>query len=642
MITSTLTLARGDGCYEVEVRESSGPGTEARHVAGGRLPDPLPPLGPYADPVTSLPQLLVSEGDLPVDPQETGVYLYRLLADNGLADWLEDVRRGRPGPRSVLLHLADPGLRRVPWELLIDPQSFWAPFLDPVSSWVRVTATLESLPPLTPPVRVLFVAGAYEDVKLYADDELDAIIRALCRQPADFHVEYVVAPTSERFESVYEDLRPHVLHVVAHGTRSGAHTVLSMRDGLEGAWKLTQMKVANGLLSCPRLVVLNACRSGVGSAAADAAWGFTELFLDKGAGAVVSMQGDIPAKAGIAFTEAFYARLAAGQHPDVAAQEGRREAFAVSEAAEVWSLPTLTLRAQACDVLATRSGRPAPARLAAVTEESVTCVDRAPERRRLWDRAVPEEPGRPPRLIVVTGGDGTGKSAVVKGALPACHARGCDIAYVDFGPSTRLAWFSAVRRVHDHLLEWLPEHAEAIRRFEHCAESFRTAPYIDHDAPVLRTFTPGGSFENEADLGENRKRAIFRDLCRLVEDLASANKLLLVLDHLATGLTDEARDEYILPRMVQPLLDDTTSDVVVVAVVPKDYTLAVTVPGDAVAVEVPAFEKPAFELLLREYLARRCPAGLLPEQKQRVRLLAAFKESWDVADLNILGRAAEL
>jgi hypothetical protein len=467
-------------------------------------------------------------------------------------------------------------------------------------------------------------------------------MRALCRRPADFHVEYLVAPTKEEFDAAYTEVDPHVLHVVAHGEQSYGETVLSLRAGEEGAWSLTRVHVANRLPSYPRLVVLNACRSGAGSAATEAAWGFAELFLDKGVGAVVTMQGDIPAVEAVAFTEAFYTALAAREPVDVATHQGRLAVYDETDSPRVWSIPTLSLGAPPESILGTPEPRPASSRLEAVVVEAVGYVDRATERRRVWTRAAPDGPRKPPRLLVVTGGDRTGKSAVVKGALPACHARGCDIAYVDFGPSTRLGWFAAVKRVYDDLRDWLPEHDAPMRHFADVAETCRTGPYHEGRPGPMRELGEELRFENEGDVGEHRKKVIFRELLHLVEACGTENKLLLVLDHLFTGLSDEARDDYLLPRLVQPLLDEEESNVVLVAVVPKNYQLSLSGPAAALEpVEVKAFEKPEFELLLREYVARTKPdAKLLPDQKLLVKTLAGMKQSWEVRDLTIYGAAA--
>jgi hypothetical protein len=253
----------------------------------------------------------------------------------------------------------------------------------------------------------------------------------------------------------------------------------------------------------------------------------------------------------------------------------------------------------------------------------------------------PDEPSEPPGLIVVTGGDRTGKSAVVRAALPACHARGCDIAYIDFGPSTRLAWFAAIRRVHDDLRAWLPEHDDLMRHFAHVAETSRIAPYSD-GAAQLRTFGDDLRFENENDVGDHRKKVIFRELRNLIRACAGDSRLLLVFDHLFTGLSDEAREDYILPRLVQPLLDEVPSNVVLVAVVPKNQTLALSLSGGVPdPVEVPDFEKPVFELLLREYVARTGLAGRLQlRQKLVVKTLADAKDTWEVKDLKTFGLAA--
>src|SRR6185503_16011704 len=123
-----------------------------------------------------------------------------------------------------------------------------------------------------------------------------------------------------------------------------------------------------------------------------AAWSFADLFLDKGAGAVVTMQGDIPAIAGVAFTEAFYGALVTHHDVDVAAQLGRHAVFGVSDAPQVWSIPTVTLRATPSAVLGTPESRPAPTPLplVAVIAEAIGYVDRAPERRSVWHRVVPD------------------------------------------------------------------------------------------------------------------------------------------------------------------------------------------------------------------------------------------------------------
>jgi hypothetical protein len=652
VIISRLHIKDGGDHYAIEVAESSGTEQAEHVVAAGQIPLTLPPLPGQqatAKAVELLPQLLlVHQAATATKPSDAGAYLYRLLADHGLGAWLEDVRSSRPEPRRVRVRVEDEQLRRLPWEMVMEPRSEWAPFLDPNNRWTRESARHTELTPLAPPVRVLFVAGAYDDVKLHADDELDAVMRALCRQPADFDVEYLVAPTEGEFNTVYADVQPHVLHVVAHGEQSSGETVLSLRTGEVGAWSLTRFQVANVLPSCPRLVVLNACRTGFGDAGPNAAWNFAELFEDKGAGAVVTMQGDIPADAAVAFTEVFYTQLAAHAPVDVAAQEGRRAILHVSHSASVWSIPTLTQSAPPDRVLAIREHRKPPLRLEAVVTDAVTWVDRSTERRRLWTRASPEG-SEPPRLIVVTGGNRMGKSAVVKGALPVCHARGCDIAYVDFGGPKRLGWFAAVKQAHDDLHDWLPEYDDAIRQFAHLAETCRTGVYFKDDGSPRREFGDDLVFENEADLGDHRKTLIFRELCELIRSCAGENKLLLVLDNIFIGLSDEARDDYILPKLVQPLLDDVQSNVVLVTVMPQEQTLSLRNTGDRMAeVRVKGFEKSAYELLLREYVARsdiarsELAVRLPPERKARVKQLAKMTDTWDVKVLRKLGKVALL
>ncbi len=641
MIRSRLTVRRDDTGWATELVEWTPSAAEPSRTTG-HLDEPLPALAGLAEPPL---ELLANYLDTaPCPPEEAGAYLLSLLSRGGLADWLEQVRTGSPGPRSVQLDIQDASLRRVPWEMAFDADRVWAPFVETGNTWVRTSAQLRELDRLVPPVRLLFVAGRYEDVDLKADDELDGILRALCRHPDRFHVEYLVAPTRDEFDAAYDEVEPDILHVVAHGERSHGSPVLSLRDEEHDAWALTQSRVANGMTRWPRLVVLNACRSGTGREASEAAWGFTETFLDKGVGAVVTMQGDIPSAEGVAFTQRFYEELAAGSAVDVAAREGRRAVFKLNESGDVWSIPTVTLGAVPEAVLATPQPRQPPTRLQALAAQAVGWVDRAPERRRVWTRAVPDDPRNASRLIVVTGGDKTGKSAVVKAALPACHARGCDIAYVDFGPSSRLTWFAAVRRVHDDLRSWLPEHGAALDRFAHEAESLRTGPLVEENPLAPRGFGADLSFRNEEDTGDQRKGRIFEALRNLVGACAATNRLLLVLDHLATGLTDEARDQYLLPRLVQPLVDDVSTDLVVVTVVPDVDSLPLRdVSATATPVGMPEFEQRLFEVLLREYISRRLPdtSDLLDDDaKQFVRVLARRKEKWELRDLQAFGIAA--
>jgi hypothetical protein len=645
VITSVLHIRTdGDG-YALSVSEGTeGEGEGTTVVAEGptfQLPDFD---GRAEDPLDLLESMLSSDRHV-VGPPEVCTYLFRLLADHGLGEWLEAARTYDPEPRSVRLHVDDPRLRRIPWEMVIAPQSMWAPFVDLESSWTRGPAALAGLEPVEPPVRVLFVAGDYADVnqtndpRLSADDELDAILRALCRRPAQFHVEYLVAPRQEEFDAVYAELQPHVLHVVAHGTKAYGTTVLSFREGRDGAWALDPGWVTNMLPTYPRLVVLNACRSALGS---EAAWSFTDLFLDKGAGAVVTMQGDIPDKAGVAFTEAFYGEIATGKPIDAATCAGRRVVYKGSRRPEHWAIPTLTLRSTPESVLAIPEPRPVSPKMQYVVDEAVKCVDRASERRHVWTTATPGAEASPPRLIVVTGDAHTGKSAVVKGALPACHARGCDIAYVDFGPSGRLGWFAAVKRVHDNLLEWIPEQEDRIAHFADVAERSRTGVYRDDPGRPLLGFSDDLRFENEGDVGDHRKKVIFRALRTLIKECSQENRLLLVLDHLFTGLSDEALQDYFLPNLVEPILQDAESRAILVAVVSNGETQLLNSPNVVRGqVAVPAFEKRYFELLLREYLARRGPVGpLRVSQKNLVKQLAQVKETWSVKDLKRFGMAA--
>jgi hypothetical protein len=91
------------------------------------------------------------------------------------------------------------------------------------------------------------------------------------------------------------------------------------------------------------------------------------------------------------------------------------------------------------------------------------------------------------------------------------------------------------------------------------------------------------------------------------------------------------------------------SNVVLVTVMPQEQTLSLRNTGDRMAeVRVKGFEKSAYELLLREYVARsdiarsELAVRLPPERKARVKQLAKMTDTWDVKVLRKLGKVALL
>jgi tetratricopeptide (TPR) repeat protein len=109
-----------------------------------------------------------------------------------------------------------------------------------------------------------------------------------------------------------------------------------------------------------RLVVLNACESAAvpgevsEEVGFDAFAGVASSLVLGGMPAVVAMQFKISDPAAIAFSRAFYQRLAAGDPVDTAVAEGRQEIHSVDPACSEWATPVLFMR--------TRTGELYPAK----------------------------------------------------------------------------------------------------------------------------------------------------------------------------------------------------------------------------------------------------------------------------------------
>ena len=95
-----------------------------------------------------------------------------------------------------------------------------------------------------------------------------------------------------------------------------------------------------------RLVFLNACRTAELSDAVDPFAGLAAALVMAGVPAVLGMQIPISDAAAIAFSGAFYQRLAAGDPIDTATVEGRMAVHLKDPDSQEWATPVLFLRSQ--------------------------------------------------------------------------------------------------------------------------------------------------------------------------------------------------------------------------------------------------------------------------------------------------------
>ena len=609
-----------DGTFPIRgLSVSPGEQAEAEHVTD-EIPWPLPELDkeqPGRDALADIQQVMLAPGDPDFEPDQVGRYLWGLLASTKVGSWWREAEAAAGnGQVRTVLDVRAPRLRMLPWELLTRDPDGWRPFQSRGKPWTRGTGAGEAADELLVAVRMLVVVGNPDDPALRVDDELDAIFGAYRDFPGRWYVDVRVNPAPAVMRSVLEDLRPHILHVIAHGSVTGESAILVIGDELN-PWELRTADVANLPSPAPRLVVLNACRSAsaMGSGLA-ASWTFADAFLSGGCGAVVTMQGNIPSAAAVPFSAAFYREIASGRAVDVAAARGREaidDARRVDHDSRSWAMATLSTRLQPDRVL--------PVHLAvnpnlvhqppyqAAYEPVSGYVDRTAERWKLL-RCLAPDGGRPEQpLFLVTGPHKVGKSAVVKSTLLACHLSGRRVAYVDLRRcGQRLpGWLAVLRYIRNEVLLWLPQAATPVARFDHDLAFLKERQIPEEYTPESARHDDGGDFDPaSADFREWIRR-IFASFRVLLAATADREPLVLALDHLYAAYDHDLND-YIVPELLAPIAREEVADVHAVLAGEADWfeDLRVADPGLYLPepITVPMFRLGEIHRLGREYCAR--------------------------------------
>ncbi|MDP9120515.1 MAG: SAVED domain-containing protein [Acidobacteriota bacterium] len=238
-------------------------------------------------------------------------------------------------------------LATLPWELLRDDHDFLSlqPFTPIVRSFNKRTPPL---PLATGPLRVLLVDSRPTDLQsLDIDQEMDAILAGLSRNP-HIKVVHLPHPNVQNLRSTLEAEHCQILHFMGHGSfRPGSKEELSIafesEDGT--AEEVTGELLGIFLKDLPalRLVVLNACWGAAfpRRGGQDPFTGVAAALMLRGIPAVLAMQFPISDEAAIAFSDAFYARLVAGDSLCKAVTAGRL-GIRAQESLE-WATPTLFL-----------------------------------------------------------------------------------------------------------------------------------------------------------------------------------------------------------------------------------------------------------------------------------------------------------
>jgi mRNA-degrading endonuclease toxin of MazEF toxin-antitoxin module len=294
------------------------------------------------------------------DPARIGDRLFQALFTGAVRDLFERSLGRSEGDPDLGLRIVlrfDPGqpgvasLTTLPWELLYrqDRREFLN--FSRKSPLVRALDVPRPLPPPSgSPLRVLIViANPPKSTPLATGSELQSLQEALASAPG---VSSAILPhaTPEALRARLLAEPFHVLHFIGHGSFDAAsgEGFLLLEDGRGGARLVSGAMLADILRDfwALRLVFVNACRTARASAVFDPFAGLTAALVMAGVPAVLGMQLPISDPAAIAFSSAFYQRLAAGDPIAAATVEGRMAIHLRDAGSQEWATPVLFLRSQ--------------------------------------------------------------------------------------------------------------------------------------------------------------------------------------------------------------------------------------------------------------------------------------------------------
>ncbi len=466
------------------------------------LPDPLP--GDLALPgfqkyLLNLEQQAVNQLD------SIGTYLFNFLfglpdSRNMLYDYWKECYASTSeqastdaswGMRTVL-HLTSRLLVSVPWELCHENGDYLVVLPDPPHALIRsgweasgirtLPAAPLPKPPNTEALRVLLtICHSTDDDALMGPDEalhIDAALFNHLPWMVDLHI--MVRPSLEEMQTHCREWEPHILHFVGHGGVSNGQPYLLC---YEKEQPIGIQLFPNGLINLfertvPRLVILNACRSGqvqdpialdARVNAAYATHSFSERLIRKGVLAIIAMQADITGKDAVALMCQFYSKLAEGSPVDRALTMARHARYTKSgfgpQSNWSWALPALYLaeKVHAEDVLMLSNDDEQKNEPLVLPPNSILDkynnlplsmsvkihIGREEDELQLARQVL--APGSSP-ITLIHGIEDVGKSTVLYWLAECCARRGLHFIYADFGRKA-LDYWDVLRLIRDGRLE---------------------------------------------------------------------------------------------------------------------------------------------------------------------------------------------
>jgi hypothetical protein len=373
----------------------------------------------------------------------------------------------------IYLQVADPTLERLPWEMAcpanpplrrpaliggiyrLNPQEngVAAPIGEPCSEW---------------PFRILVVIGclASEEVALGVDVETRAIERAFHAFGRSVDVNCMIRPRERDLKDWIRSYAPHVLHFVGHSEKAPGLEQYGLRiESDDGGWTWFSEALDTDLLNlrwCPKLVVLNACRSST----EQGGWSALRSFMTAGAKAAIGMQADVNGSHSAGFAAVLYRELAAGARLEDAVFEARATMPGPPNDIS-WALPAMWINQRNVSLFTVPEPLSGPEYEKCAEFDDVLMFANCRDTRRvLTDWAFPcRVTAKPKNFLLLFGEPTAGKSHVVKWAMENWAICGARVRYLKLSNKSTKKFLSVLRLIRDG-----DAHADDVRsHFLHAA-----------------------------------------------------------------------------------------------------------------------------------------------------------------------------
>ena len=528
-------------------------------------------------------QSFVTENEESTQFDAIGGFLSDLLLRDEVAERWDALRQQYSGELHTLLDIQPRELRAVPWELIFrdDRRLFLG---EEAGNFARVQGLRHDAAQELVPLRLLVVEGKQDDDELGTATEIRGIKSAL----PDFHgridAEFLREPSKDELLQAFKRVRPHIFHFMGHGVLDAAKEPAL----LVGGWSLTSRFVRESLRPMPRVVVLNACRSGeaarAGSLTAKEVRALTDTFLASGAAAAIGMQGDVRGRAAALFGAGLYRALGSNPLLDRAVAQARKlmADSGGNDQARDWCLPSLTLSVVPEQVLPLACGISDDDREhveSKLFKEIDLFVDRTPIRWELAAAADPDEgEGDPARLVLIVGDMEAGKTWLVNWIRTRCALRGRRMRYVDFTNTGVYDFVRALECIRDapEDLASLAGPAEgAFDRF-----TWDLGHLVNGKIPPEEIAGDPPEITDRLQLGGDNEERVFDSFRAALEAATDAQPLLLIFDHV-DGILKTDFQTRIFRHLITPLVNGNPPNVRLIVVLSSEQQRAYW-PSDAV------------------------------------------------------------